>query len=103
MYLIILFIAGTAGALVKDVLKDGYIQLPFRQDKKFYLGFLGSAFIGGTIGLVVDHSYLTAFLAGYVGFSVVGNILLKQGSFLDLNFKNKTNGQGLRNNNSSGS
>lgn len=92
MYLFILFIVGMAGALVKDVLKDGYVQLPYLDGGKCYLGFLGSAFIGGCIGLAVDHSFLTAFLAGYVGFSVFENILIKT-----------KYGQGLRYNNSSGS
>ena len=80
-----------AGALVKDILKDGYIQLPFKEDGKVYLGFLGSALIGGCVGLAVDHSYLTAFLSGYVGFSVFENILLNKKEILSPNFFKKNN------------
>jgi len=78
MYLLILFVVGMAGALIKEILKDGYIQLPYLDGGKCYLGFLGSTFIGGCVGLAVDHSYLTAFLAGYVGFSVFESILIRK-------------------------
>ena len=92
-----------AGALIKDILKDGYVQLPYLDDGKLFLGVLGSAFIGGCVGLAVDHSYLTAFLSGYVGFSVFENILLKKKISIAPNFLHKPNGQSLRDNNSSGS
>ena len=103
MYFVILFGAGMAGALIKDILKDGYIQLPYSDDGKLFLGVLGSAFIGGCVGLAVDHSFLTAFLSGYVGFSVFENILLKKKLNIVSNFLHKTNGQSLRDNNTSGS
>ena len=100
MYFIILFVVGMAGALVKDILKDGHIQLPYLDDGKLFVGALGSAFVGGCVGLAVDHSFLTAFLSGYVGFSVLENILIKKKISIAPNFLNKTNGQSLRHNDS---
>lgn len=78
MEYLILFFIGMTGALAKDILKDGSLTLPYLKNGKFYLGFLGSAVLGGIVGLVVDHSYLTAFLSGYVGFSVIENMLPKK-------------------------
>ena len=37
--IIYLLIAGACGALAKDLIEDGAIQIPFRSDGKFYLGF----------------------------------------------------------------
>ena len=103
MQYFIFFIAGVAGALVKDIINDGYIQLPYLTGGKFYLGFLGSALIGGCVGLLIDGSYMIAFLSGYVGYSIIENVLLKKGSIVSPDFLKKTNGQSVRNNNSSGS
>ena len=89
MELLLLFIAGCGGSLVKEILKDGYLTLPYLHNKKLYLGFAGSVFVGGTIGIIVDHSYITAFLSGYVGFSVIEGLILKK--FPLINNKKKLN------------
>ncbi len=72
------FIVGAAGAFAKDILKDGAITMPYFHKNKLYLGFIGSAILGGMVAMVVDHSYLIAFLSGYVGFSIVENMLPKK-------------------------
>lgn len=103
MDLLIFFVVGMAGALVKDILKDGYIQMPFLASGKLYLGFLGSAFIGGCVGLAVDNNPLMSFLSGYVGFSVFESIISQKKKTIFPNFLNNKNGQSLRNNNHAGS
>jgi len=79
-YLILLFICGMAGALVKDICHDGALSLPMIKDHKLFLGFLASAFIGGCVGVIVDHSYLTAFLSGHVGYSIIENLVAGKNS-----------------------
>lgn len=69
-------LAGMIGALVKDTLKDGCLQLPSVKDGKLFLGFLGGAFIGAFIGACVDGNVITAALAGYTGSSVLTKLLL---------------------------
>ena len=68
-------VAGALGALVKDCVKDGKIQLPFFQDGFFYMGFLGGMVIGAFVGWVVDSNLITATLAGYVGTSAISHLL----------------------------
>ena len=92
MYLLFLFLCGCGGAIIKDILKDGYLIIPYRKDKRIYLGCIASAIVGGAVGLAVDHSYLTAFLSGFVGFSIVENMIINKLSPLNLNPLNKTNG-----------
>jgi len=70
-----LIIAGAAGALVKDILQDGYLELPKFQDNKIVLGSLGGLIVGAAIGWLVDKSPTTAFLGGYVGKTVIEKIL----------------------------
>ena len=69
--ILILFIAGAVGALIKEIFEDGAITLPFKKDGKLFLGFLGSMILGGFVGYVVDGSPLTAAMAGFTGFSVI--------------------------------
>jgi hypothetical protein len=70
-------LGGIIGGLVKDILIDGAIQLPYKKDGYVYLGFIGGAIVGAFIGLVIDGSLVTAMLAGYTGTSVIGNLLVK--------------------------
>lgn len=72
-----LALAGGLGALVKSVIEDNAITLPRLSGGKLFLGELGSILIGGTAGYLVDHSFLTAFFAGYVGFSAIEALLPK--------------------------
>jgi hypothetical protein len=70
-----LLFCGGIGALVKEITHDNTLQLPKVYSGKLFLGVLGSVIIGGVIGLIVDHSFVTAFLAGYTGFSAIAYLL----------------------------
>jgi cell division protein FtsX len=70
-----LVLAGAIGALAKDILQDGYIQLPFIQDGRWYLGFMGGLIIGAFVGYIADNSPITAALSGYVGVSAISHLL----------------------------
>lgn len=76
--LIILFVAGAAGALAKDIIQDNSLKLPKRIDGELSLGFLGGLITGGMVGYLVDGNPVTAFLAGYAGTAMIGNLLLKK-------------------------
>ena len=68
---------GAVGALCRDVVEDGALQLPSLKDKKLYLGIIGSMFLGIVVGYFVDTSPLTAFFSGYAGYSAFDSILSK--------------------------
>lgn len=70
-----LILAGGLGALAKDCVQDNKLQLPFLKDGYFDLGFLSAVFAGAFVGFVVDHDPLSAALGGYVGISILDNIL----------------------------
>ena len=70
---------GAIGALIADMLSDGYIELPKVQDKKFYPGFIGGLVVGAMAGLLIDKTYLTAFTFGYLGKEGI-DFLVKGGS-----------------------
>jgi len=72
--LLLLFFGGL-GALIKDIVEDGYISLPHINKGKLALGFIGSILIGGSVGYIVDHSFITAFFAGYTGYSTLENLV----------------------------
>jgi len=66
---------GIVGSLTKDILNDGYVELPHKHDGKLYLGFFGGAVIGAFVGMAIDGNFVTALLAGYTGTSVIKNLL----------------------------
>jgi len=66
---------GVVGALVKDIFEDGALVLPYCSKGKIYLGFIGGAIIGAFAGLVVDHSFFTAAMGGFVGSSVLKSLV----------------------------
>ena len=72
------FLAGAIGAIVKDLIKDNSLELPKIIDGKIVLGFLGSCFIGGVAGYLVDGNLVTAALAGYAGMSVIESFITKK-------------------------
>ena len=76
--LLTLFLAGACGALVKEIISDNKIVLPKKVDGELALGFLGSCFVGGVAGYLVDGNPVTAGLAGYAGLSAIENLLLKK-------------------------
>ncbi len=75
---LILFGAGALGAFAKDCVQDNKIRLPFLKDGYFDLGFVGAILVGAFVGFIVDHDPLSAALGGYVGISVIENILPNQ-------------------------
>lgn len=68
-------LGGAVGSLVKDVLEDNCLELPFVKDGKLVLGFLGGAIVGAFVGVVVDGSFITALLGGYTGTSVIRSLI----------------------------
>ncbi|MCJ7828228.1 MAG: transglycosylase SLT domain-containing protein [Dehalococcoidia bacterium] len=78
MPVLLLFLAGAIGSLVKDILEDNKLKLPKITDDNFYLGFLGGVVTGGLAGYFVDGNPTTAFLAGYAGTGVVGSLLARK-------------------------
>ena len=75
---LILFLAGAFGSLAKDILEDNELKLPKKTDGNFYLGFLGGMITGGLAGYFVDGQVSTAFMAGYAGTGLIGNLLAKK-------------------------
>jgi len=73
--LIACFIAGAAGALIKDIVKDNALIMPKKENGKLYLGFIGAMIIGGVIGYLIDHSIITAFSTSYMGMATIDNII----------------------------
>jgi hypothetical protein len=71
-------LGGIIGGLVKDILVDGALQLPYKKDGYIYVGFIGGAIIGAFVGLVIDGSFITALMAGYTGTSIIQNLVTKE-------------------------
>ena len=72
----ILFLMGAAGAIIKDVLKDNKISLPFIDGKEIYLGCIGGIIIGAFAGYFVDNDPVTAFLGGYAGSQIIQGLVI---------------------------
>lgn len=66
---------GACGALVKDLINDGCIELPKKIDSKFSLGFISSMIIGAFAGYFVDGSLVTSFLAGMSGSLAISKLV----------------------------
>ena len=73
----LIFLAGAVGAFVSDILEDNCIILPRRVENVFNLGFAGSVLIGGIAGIFIDGSFVTAFMGGFMGKSVIKNLVSK--------------------------
>ena len=69
--LLFIFLAGAFGALVSDILNDNCLEIPKNLDGKFFLGAAGGIIIGGVAGLLIDGSFLTAFMAGFTGKAII--------------------------------
>ena len=78
--ILLLFLAGAAGSLAKDILEDGKLRLPKVADGDLSLGFLGGLVTGGIAGYFIDGSFLTAFMGGYAGTGVLQALLAKKNS-----------------------
>lgn len=74
----LIFLAGALGALISDVLTDNCLEAPEICDGKIFLGWIGGMVIGGTAGLLIDGSFITAFMAGFTGKAVIQRLLSTQ-------------------------
>lgn len=72
---IIILAAGAFGALVKDLVQDGTLTLPKKENGAIALGFIGGMIVGAFVGYVVDGQPLTAALGGYAGSSLLTNLV----------------------------
>ena len=73
--LVIVAFGGFVGAIVKDLVVDKCLELPYKKDGKIYLGFFAAGMIGAFVGMVIDGSFITAALAGYSGSSLLSNLV----------------------------
>ena len=80
-------IGGGLGAIIKDILEDGHLVLPENKDGKLYLGCIGGLIIGAVAGYFIDGSFVTAFMGGYVGKSVIENLMARNGQNVNINIK----------------
>jgi len=85
--IILLLVAGAAGALVKDILEDNCIKLPKFTEGKLNLGFLGALIIGAAAGYTIDGSFFTAAMGGFVGKSIIENLVIKNQKNADISIK----------------
>jgi len=67
----LLFLAGMAGGLIADIVQDNCINLPTKLGHVLNLGSLGGLLIGGIAGVIIDGSYLTAFMGGFMGKEII--------------------------------
>ena len=68
-------LAGAIGSVVKDILTDGALVIPYKQDGKLFLGCIGGAIIGSFVGMAVDGSFVEALFGGYAGMSIIENLV----------------------------
>jgi len=74
-----IIIASFLGGLIREILLDNTIILPYynKEMRALHLGILGSIIIGTTVGFLIDNSPLTAFAAS-VGAPVIIEGLVKK-------------------------
>ena len=78
MELFFLALAGGAGALIKDIVKDNKLVLPKFENGTLLLGFIGGLVIGAAIGYLVDQNPTTAFFGGYAGSQMLYSLVPKK-------------------------
>lgn len=78
MSIILLVVFGALGALTKEMIEDNKIKMPKIEGGELELGFIGSCFLGGIAGYIVDHSPMTAFAVGYTAHSFIKNTIATQ-------------------------
>jgi hypothetical protein len=78
MSILLLFLAGAAGSLAKDILKDNKLQIPKKENGFFSLGFLGGMITGGLAGYLIDGNPAMAFMTGYAGTGIIQNLVMKK-------------------------
>lgn len=70
-------LCGAFGGLVKETIDDGGLILPRISDGKLMFGGFSTLLIGAVVGIVVDHSALSALMGGFMGWSVIEKVLPK--------------------------
>jgi len=83
--IIYLLLAGAFGALIKEILIDNKLTLPKKVDGELVLGFLGSLIVGAFAGWAIDGSLLTAAMAGFTGFAIIEQLVVKKNGVTDSN------------------
>lgn len=78
MEVLLLILAGAAGALTKDIVKDNKLVLPKYQDGSLALGCIGGIIIGAAVGYLVDQNTITAFMSGYAGSQILQSLVPKK-------------------------
>ena len=73
--IVVVGLGGFIGAVVKDCLADNMLQIPYIQDRRLFLGSLGGGIVGAFVGIMIDGSFITALMAGYVGTSLIKNLV----------------------------
>lgn len=68
-------VAGAAGALARDIVRDNRIKLPSVVSGDLSLGVVGGMFVGAFVGYVIDRNPISAAMAGYVGTSAISHLL----------------------------
>ncbi len=68
-------VAGSIGALVREIVRGNGLSLPRVSENVFYLGFMSGMIIGAFVGMLVDNNFLTSLLSGYVGTSAINHLL----------------------------
>lgn len=80
--------AGGMGGLLRHLLSKGGLILPslrtVKGERLLRLGFMASMVIGGSVGILVDHHWLTAF-----GWGISGPYTLEKLGQLAMNGKHK--------------
>jgi hypothetical protein len=74
---IVFAIMGALGAIISDMLGDGYLELPKVSEGKFYPGFIGGIICGAVAGFLIDKSLWASFSAGYIGKEAIDFIVKK--------------------------
>jgi hypothetical protein len=70
-------LAGAFGSLVKDIVEDGHLVLPKCEGDEVILGFIGGIIVGAFIGFVVNGDLISASMGGYVGSSILKNLVFQ--------------------------
>lgn len=78
-YPFIFFLAGALGALTQDIIEGNSITFPKKIGDTLHLGFLGGIVVGGLAGYLIDGQFITAFIAGYSGTSIIEGLIGKPG------------------------
>jgi hypothetical protein len=77
MEILYFFGAGAFGALLKEILEDNKLKIPKIATGELDLGFLGALVLGAFAGYIIDGSFLTAAMGGFIGKSVIENLVVK--------------------------